>query len=131
MKNTILKTAFLTVGLALSLTACHDLDMSPLSSGSTENWYSNLEEVRMAVNAGYNNEYLLVDGELGESNNEWSDDSHFRQAVDAFQNATLLYNIYHRCATESLRLSLSSVLWAMIIFLSRSCFSSSPTLLSS
>ena len=89
MKNTILKTAFLTVGLALSLTACHDLDMNPLSSGSTENWYSNLEEVRMAVNAGYNNEYLLVDGELGESNNEWSDDSHFRQAVDAFQNATL------------------------------------------
>ena len=51
--------------------------------------------------------------------------------VVALSIKRLLYNIYHPCATESLRLSLYSVLWAMIIFLSRSCFSSSPTLLSS
>lgn len=43
----------------------------------------------------------------------------------------LLYNMYHPCVTESLRLSLSSVICAKIIFLSRSFFSSSPTLLSS
>ena len=46
-------------------------------------------------------------------------------------SGSLLYNMYHPCVTESLRLSLSSVFCAKIIFLSRSCFSSSPTLLSS
>ena len=89
MKNKILQTALLATGLCLSLTACHDLDMSPLSSGSNENWYSTIDELRMAVNIGYNNDYLLVDGEMGESNNDWSDDSHFRQTTDAFQNGTL------------------------------------------
>ena len=53
-----------------------------------------------------------------------------RQLAEKIENH-LLYNMYHPCVTESLRLSLSSVFCAKIIFLSRSCFSSSPTLLSS
>ena len=52
-------------------------------------------------------------------------------ATPSKQDSSLLYNMYHPCVTESLRLSLSSVFCAKIIFLSRSCFSSSPTLLSS
>lgn len=35
------------------LTACHDLDLNPLSYGSTENWYSNETEIEMAVNELY------------------------------------------------------------------------------
>lgn len=53
------------------------------------------------------------------------------EIVNDIRTVCLLYNMYHPCVTESLRLSLSSVFCAKIIFLSRSCFSSSPTLLSS
>ncbi len=34
----------------ISIAACTDLDLNPLSEGSSENWYSNQTEVEMAVN---------------------------------------------------------------------------------
>ena len=43
----------------------------------------------------------------------------------------LLYNIYHPCATESLRFSFSRFFCAMAILLCSRAFSSSPTLASS
>ena len=39
------------------LSACHDLDLNPLASGSTENWYSTETEVEMAVNDLYHIRY--------------------------------------------------------------------------
>ena len=39
---------YLFSGVTL-FSACHDLDLNPLSNGSTENWYSNETEIEMAV----------------------------------------------------------------------------------
>ena len=52
----------------------------------------------------------------------------FRTWVDTMY---LLYNIYHPCATESLRFSFSRFFCAMAILLCSRAFSSSPTLASS
>ena len=43
---------YLFSGVTL-FSACHDLDLNPLSNGSTENWYSNETEIEMAVNELY------------------------------------------------------------------------------
>ena len=37
---------YLFSGVTL-FSACHDLDLNPLSNGSTENWYSNETEIEM------------------------------------------------------------------------------------
>ena len=42
-----------SVALMFSLSACHDLDLNPLSSASSGNWNSTEEQVEMAVNDLY------------------------------------------------------------------------------
>ena len=39
---------YLFSGVTL-FSACHDLDLNPLSNGSTENWYSNETEIENLV----------------------------------------------------------------------------------
>ena len=68
------------------LTACHDLDLNPLSYGSTENWYSNETEIEMAVNELYRDTFWPLDEE---GNTDWSDDNIYRESLTPFQNATL------------------------------------------
>lgn len=94
MKTDFFAKYFLAVSLACLLGSCTDLDMNPLSSGSTESWYSTPDELRMAVNAGYQKEYLLMDGDQIDeadyrNNTDWSDDTNYRQLVLPFQNATV------------------------------------------
>ena len=49
-----MKKLLLYIGAGiLLLSACHDLNLNPLSSGSTENWYSTETEVQMAVDELY------------------------------------------------------------------------------
>lgn len=67
-------------------TACHDLDLNPLSYGSTENWYSSETEIEMAVNELYRDTFWPLD-EWG--NTDWSDDNIYRESLTPFQNATL------------------------------------------
>ena len=44
-----MKKLLLYIGAGiLLLSACHDLNLNPLSSGSTENWYSTETEVQMS-----------------------------------------------------------------------------------
>ena len=50
MKKYII-TAF--AAIALSTSACVNLDLYPLSEGSSENWYSNEQEITLALNALY------------------------------------------------------------------------------
>ncbi len=80
--------------MAIALGGCTDLDMSPLSSGSTKSWYSTPDELRMAVNTGYRKEFLLTDGDQIDeadyrNNTDWSDDTHYRQLTLPFQDATV------------------------------------------
>ena len=36
--------------VAFGMTACADLDLNPLSEGSSENWYHNETEIEMSLN---------------------------------------------------------------------------------
>ena len=63
------------LGVALSLSACADMDLKPLSEGSSETWYATEEELNMAVNEfyilGYWNTPL-------ESSEQWTDNFTYR-----------------------------------------------------
>ena len=76
---------YLFSGVTL-FSACHDLDLNPLSNGSTENWYSNETEIEMAVNELYRDTFWPLDEE---GNTDWSDDKIYRENLTPFQNATL------------------------------------------
>ena len=82
-RNKIIITLFSGITL---LSACHDLDLNPLSYGSTESWYSDETEVEMAVNELYRNDFWLIDED---TNTDWSDDNIYRESLTEFQNATL------------------------------------------
>lgn len=74
--------------LGLLMTGCHDLDLSPLSNASSENWYSSEEELKMAVNDLYRATFWTGD-ENSWSGTDWSDDRIYRGSLTEFQNATL------------------------------------------
>lgn len=75
-----------SVALTTSLSACHDLDLDPLSSASSGNWYSTEEQVEMAVTDLYRVGFWRVDGyQWG----DWSDDYFCRDVLNAFENGTL------------------------------------------
>ena len=82
-RNNIIVCLFSGITL---LTACHDLDLNPLSYGSTETWYSNEIEIEMAVNELYRDAFWPLDEE---GNTDWSDDNIYRESLTPFQNATL------------------------------------------
>jgi len=78
----------LIVGTIL-LASCSDLNLNPLSEGSSENWYSNESEVVMALNDLYRIDfwpnYLIPYGDL----DLWTDDEMSRAAVTAITGGTL------------------------------------------
>ena len=76
---------YLFSGVTL-FSACNDMDLNPLSNGSTENWYSNETEIEMAVNELYRDTFWPLDEE---GNTDWSDDKIYRENLTPFQNATL------------------------------------------
>lgn len=75
---------YILIGL-LPLTSCHKLDLNPLAKGSTENWYSSEDEVRMAVNNLYSMSFWSHYTEYGDS----SDDFMTREALSSLENGTL------------------------------------------
>lgn len=75
------------LGSALLLSSCHNLDLNPLSNGSTETWYSNETELKMAVNELYKSVFWPLDEEDG--NTDWSDDNIYRESLSDFQLGTL------------------------------------------
>lgn len=74
------------LGCSLFMNACHDLDLNPLSNGSTENWYQDEAEVEMAVNELYRTMFWIQDGS---EYTDWSDDYQNRGTLREFENATL------------------------------------------
>ena len=75
-----------SVALMFSLSACHDLDLNPLSSASSGNWNSTEEQVEMAVNDLYRVGFWRIDGY---QRGDWSDDFFSRNILDVFENGTL------------------------------------------
>lgn len=80
MKNKLLITSILSVSI---LTACVDLDLNPLSEGSSGNWYSSQQEIEMSVNDFYRTDFFPID------DMSWSDDMTARNTTSAMQNGTL------------------------------------------
>ena len=74
------------LGGVMMLSACHDLNLNPLSSGSTGNWYTTEKEVEMAVNELYKYEFWPEDGQ---QQGDWSDDYICRSTLTDFDNGTL------------------------------------------
>lgn len=58
----------LTGVMALTVTACADLDLNPLSEGSSENWYHDETEIEMALNDLWRPDFFPIDGI------DWDDD---------------------------------------------------------
>lgn len=72
-------TKCLCVGLmAMGFTACADLDLNPLSEGSSENWYHDATEIEMSLNDLWRPEFFPIDGL------EWDDDLLNRNGSNEF-----------------------------------------------
>lgn len=72
----------LSIFVALS-TSCTDLDLAPLSEGSSENWYSTETELDMCVKDLYKEAFWISDA------NEWSDDWIYRETLNPITSATI------------------------------------------
>jgi starch-binding outer membrane protein, SusD/RagB family len=87
MKNKI-STILLLIGLIFNF-SCTELDLNPLSEGSSVNWYSTESEITMALNDLYRMDfwpnYLIPYGDL----DLWSDDEMSRATVTAITGGTL------------------------------------------
>lgn len=81
MKNKILQLLFLSGFIFFS--SCTELNLSPLSEGSSANWYSNETEVTMAVNDLYRDIFWPKDAD------NWTDDYTNRDLTTPITNATL------------------------------------------
>ncbi len=79
MKN---KVIIMLAGLFL-ITACIDLDMNPLSEASSENWYSDADEIAMSVNDLFKLAFWPLDAE------EWTDDNTVRTNTYPITSATI------------------------------------------
>lgn len=56
------------------MTSCVDLDLNPLSEGSSENWFSTEQEVTLALNALYNPSLWKVECNRFFNTDRWTDD---------------------------------------------------------
>ena len=80
MKNIFL---FISIIALTTLSSCVDLDLNPLSEGSSGNWYSSQQEIEMSLNDFYRTDFFPIDGMT------WSDDCIERNIPSAMQNGTL------------------------------------------
>lgn len=79
MKNII---TFTLLAL-LVFPACEDLDLNPLSEGSSENWYSNETEINMSLNGLYIKSFWSPGDEL------WTDDMLLRNRLSPITAGTI------------------------------------------
>lgn len=63
--------------------ACVNLDLNPLSEGSSENWYSSKAEIEMSMNDFYRTDFFPI------YDMTWGDDVTARNTTSAVQNGTL------------------------------------------
>ncbi|MCF6331708.1 MAG: RagB/SusD family nutrient uptake outer membrane protein [Draconibacterium sp.] len=63
-----MKKIIILIATVAFFTACNDLDLNPLSEGSSSTWYSNESEINMALNDLYRGIFWPQDGD------DWTDD---------------------------------------------------------
>ncbi|WP_163325432.1 RagB/SusD family nutrient uptake outer membrane protein [Draconibacterium mangrovi] len=72
-----------TLLILLVFTACADLDLSPLSEGSSENWYSDETEIEMSINDLYRGVFWPRDDD------QWTDDWTYRGTTNSITGGTM------------------------------------------
>ncbi len=72
----------------LAITACEDLNLNPLSEGSSETWFSTNDEIRMAVNDLYRHAFWFPDLDDG-GRGSWTDDWTSRNTLSAITAGTI------------------------------------------
>ncbi len=80
-----MKTIKLSIAALLTLffSACSNLDLNPLSEGSSENWYSNDVEINMSINDLYKNVFWPTDL------TDWTDDWINREVLTPITSGTI------------------------------------------
>lgn len=71
------------ITLTLGLNSCADLDLNPLSEGSSQAWYSNQSEMEMSVDDLFRGVFWPG------FSDEWTDDYTRREALTPITNATI------------------------------------------
>lgn len=79
MKHTFV---ILSLGCCVALSSCDNLDLNPLSEGSSENWYSNETEIEMAVKDFYRDTFWPLDNE------DKTDNFVYRETTSKILNGT-------------------------------------------
>jgi hypothetical protein len=74
---------FISITSVFVLSSCVDLDLNPLSEGSSGNWFSSQQEIEMSVNDFYRTDFFPIDEMT------WSDDMTNRNYTSGMQNGTL------------------------------------------
>ena len=74
---------FVGVVVVCGLGACANLDINPLSEGSSENWYSDETEIQMSLNDLWRNDFFPIDEVF------WSDDVLFRDGSNEITAGTM------------------------------------------
>lgn len=69
--------------MSIAFSGCSDLDLNPLSEGSSETWYSNNVEVNMSLNDLYKSAFWPVDL------TDWTDDWINREVLTPITSATI------------------------------------------
>lgn len=80
---------YLFLATAILLAACNDLNLNPLSEGSSENWYSNRTEVEMALGDLYREVFWNPATSSGTQTGQWSDDWTQRNVVSPITGGTI------------------------------------------
>ncbi|MBQ3820972.1 MAG: RagB/SusD family nutrient uptake outer membrane protein [Bacteroidales bacterium] len=68
------KYIFTALAAAALMTACVDLDLSPKSQGSSENWYSTAQELELSLNALYSPSMWFTEAWRLWPTDRWTDD---------------------------------------------------------
>ena len=55
------KLSVTSIIVLFTLSACIDLNLNPLSEGSSGNWYSSQQEIEMSVNDFYRTSFITID----------------------------------------------------------------------
>jgi hypothetical protein len=76
---------YLMVGYAamLMICSCNDLNLNPLSEGSSGSWYSTEEEIAMSINDLFRHDFWASDA------NEWTDDYLYRESLTPITNGSI------------------------------------------
>lgn len=101
------KILLATIASAFALTSCVDLNLAPLSEGSSETWYSTPAEIEMSVNDFYRTAFFPINDKW------WGDDATRRGQLNIMMDGSMtaenkttrdLWENYYKGIARALRL---------------------------